>query len=99
MCTMDITVADSLIFHWYLRTLSLKFQKAMSKIEVFPSLPCLASRPSALILISMPLLFEGGPYLRKYGMSLEFLTGGGELLWGNCTVFPVTVQGILTGGT
>ena len=48
---------------------------------------------------SMPSLFKGGPYLRKYGMSLEFLTVGGELLWGNCTVFPVTVQGILTGGT
>ena len=31
--------------------------------------------------------------------TVEFLTGGVELLWGNCTVFPVPVQGILTGGT
>ena len=31
------------------------------------------------------------------GVGLEF---GVELLWGNCTVFPVPVQGILlTGGT
>ena len=28
-------------FHWYLRTLSLKFQKTTSKIEVFQSLSCL----------------------------------------------------------
>ena len=32
-------------------------------------------------------------------LALEFLTGGVELLWGKCTVFPVPVQGILTGGT
>ena len=35
----QITVACGLKFHWYLRTLSLKFQKATSKIEVFLSLP------------------------------------------------------------
>ena len=34
-----------------------------------------------------------------YRDTVEFLTGGVELLWGNCTVFPVPVQGILTGGT
>ena len=36
-------------------------------------------------------------YVQAVG--LEFLTGGVELLWGKCTVFPVPVQGILTGGT
>ena len=30
----EFTVAFSLKFHWYLRTLSLKFQKARTKIEV-----------------------------------------------------------------
>ena len=30
----EITVACGLKFHWYLRTLSLKFQKARTKIEV-----------------------------------------------------------------
>ena len=35
----------------------------------------------------------------KKDIKQEFLTGGVELLWGNCTVFPVPVQGILTGGT
>ena len=29
----------------------------------------------------------------------RFVTSGVELLWGNCTVFPVPVQGILTGAT
>jgi hypothetical protein len=38
-----ITVACGLKFYWYLRTLSLKFQEATSRIEVFQSLPCLAS--------------------------------------------------------
>ena len=37
-------VAPSRKFHWYLRTLSLKFQKARTKIEVFPSLPCWLSQ-------------------------------------------------------
>jgi hypothetical protein len=32
-----ITVACGLNFHWYMMTLSLKFQKAMTKIEVFQS--------------------------------------------------------------
>ena len=40
----EITVACGLKFHWYLRTLSLKFQKATSKIEVFLSLPSWLSR-------------------------------------------------------
>ena len=35
---LRITVAYTLIFHWHLKTPSLKFQKAMSKIEVFQSL-------------------------------------------------------------
>ncbi len=35
----------------------------------------------------------------KNGEKLEFVTSGVELLWGNCTVFLVQVQGILTGGT
>ena len=39
-----ITVACGLKFHWYLRTLSLKFQKARTKIEVFRSLPCWLSQ-------------------------------------------------------
>ena len=30
--------------------------------------------------------------------NVEFVTSGVELLWGNCTVFPVPVQGALTGG-
>ena len=37
----------SLKFHWYLKTLSQKFQKATSKIEVFQSLHCLAWGPTA----------------------------------------------------
>ena len=37
---LGITVACGLKFHRYLRTLSLKFQKARSKTEVFLSLPC-----------------------------------------------------------
>ena len=40
----EFTVAFSLKFHWYLRTLSLKFQKARTKIEVFLSLPCWLSQ-------------------------------------------------------
>ena len=32
-------------------------------------------------------------------LEIEFLTGGLELLWVKCTVFPVLVQEILTGGT
>ena len=40
----EITVAFGLKFHWYLRTLSLKFQKARTKIEVFLSLPCWQSQ-------------------------------------------------------
>jgi hypothetical protein len=40
----EITVACDLKFHWYLRTLSLTFQKARTKIEVFLSLPCWLSR-------------------------------------------------------
>ena len=43
-----ITVACSLQFHWCLRTLSLKFQKARTKIEVFLSLPCWLSQFSHL---------------------------------------------------
>ena len=39
----EITVACGLKFHWYLRTLSLKFQKALTKMEVFLSLPCCLS--------------------------------------------------------
>ena len=38
--TFDIKVAWSLQFWGYLRTLSLKFQKATSKMEIFLSLPC-----------------------------------------------------------
>ena len=38
-------MAWSLQFLGYLRTLSLKFQKATSKIEIFLSLPCLGWRP------------------------------------------------------
>ena len=38
-------MACSLKFHWYLRTLILKFQKATIKIKVFQSLPCLAWGP------------------------------------------------------
>ena len=33
------------------------------------------------------------------GPNIEFVTSGVELLWCNSTVFPVPVQGILTGGT
>ena len=33
------------------------------------------------------------------GDSVEFLTGGVELLWGKCTVFTVPVDEILSGGT
>ena len=36
----EITVACGLKFHRYLRTLSLEFQKARTKIEVFLFLPC-----------------------------------------------------------
>ena len=36
----EITVACDLNFHWYLRTLGLKFQKARTKIELFLSLSC-----------------------------------------------------------
>ena len=35
----QIKVACGLKFHWYLRALSLKFQKARTKIEGFLSLP------------------------------------------------------------
>jgi hypothetical protein len=35
----------------------------------------------------------------NYANTVEFVTSGFELLWGNCTVLPVPVQGILTGGT
>ena len=47
------------------------------------------------------LLFDQIPNRRVVGTdwNLEFLTGGVELLWDKCTVFPVPVQGILTGGT
>ena len=38
------SVACGLKFHWYLRTLGLKFQKARTKIEVFLSLPCWLSQ-------------------------------------------------------
>ena len=50
---------------------------------------------SLLFLIEPP----DSPKNLKKESKLEFLTGGVELLWGNCTVFPVPVQGILTGGT
>ena len=36
----EITVACGLKFHGYLKTLSLKIQKARTKIEVFLTLPC-----------------------------------------------------------
>ena len=35
----------------------------------------------------------------KLEAKVEVVTSGVELLWGNCTVFPVPVQGTLTGGT
>jgi hypothetical protein len=44
----EITVACGLEFHWYLRTLSLKFQNARTKIEVRLSLPCWLSQFSLL---------------------------------------------------
>ena len=44
-----ITVACGLKFNWYLRILSLKFEKATRKIEVFQSLPCLAWGPPAIL--------------------------------------------------
>ena len=37
--TKFLDQACGLKFHWHLRTLSLKFQKARTKIEVFLSLP------------------------------------------------------------
>ena len=37
--------------------------------------------------------------LQKSISKLIFVTSGVELLWGNCTVFPVPVQGTVTGGT
>ena len=40
----EITVACGLKFHWCLRTSSLKFQKAKSKIDIFLSLPCWLSK-------------------------------------------------------
>ena len=40
----EITVACGLKFHWFLRTLNLKFQKARTKIDVFLSLPCWLSQ-------------------------------------------------------
>jgi hypothetical protein len=36
----EITVECGLKFHWYLRTLSLKFRNATTQIEIFWSLPC-----------------------------------------------------------
>ena len=42
-------MASGLRFHWYLRTLSLKLQKARSKIEVFLSLPCWLSQSQSFI--------------------------------------------------
>ena len=42
--TFSIKVAWSLQFLGYLRTLSLKFLKARTKIEVFLSLPCWLSQ-------------------------------------------------------
>ena len=40
----QIKVAFGLKFHWYMRTLNLKFQKTRTKIEVFLSLPCWLSQ-------------------------------------------------------
>ena len=60
----EITVACGLKFHWYLRTLSLNFQKARTKIEV-----------SALLAVSAKLRqptgqrqenFNFGPSLLKF---------------------------------
>ena len=42
--SFEITVVCGLKFYWYLRTLSLKFQKARTKIEIFLSLPCWLSQ-------------------------------------------------------
>ena len=56
----QITVGCGLQFHWFLRTLSLKFQTARTKIEVCLSLPCWLSQlnreftvlPKIIIIIS-----------------------------------------------
>ena len=52
----EITVARGLKFHWYLRTLSIKFQKARTKIEVSLSLPCWLSHSLAVRKTSILLL-------------------------------------------
>ena len=54
-----IKVALSLQFLGYLRTLSLKFQKAWTKIEVFLALPCWLSQFSQEN-------FNFGPSLLKF---------------------------------
>ena len=63
VCTLGIspkfesTVACGLKFHWYFRTLGLKFQKARTKIEVFLALPCWLSqfswdRKTSILLVA-----------------------------------------------
>ena len=63
----EITVACGLEFHWYLRTLSLKFQKARTKIEVFLSLPCWLSQFTSFLFntIKWPILIYSQFLLRS----------------------------------